>query len=64
MNLLSAKDAAARLGLTVQRVRQLIVGGHIAASRVGVAWVIDEGKVSRFAAQERGPGWKKGRKRK
>lgn len=45
--------AAAELGLSVQRVRQLIHSGSLPARRVSGRWVLDDGDVSRLAARHR-----------
>lgn len=42
MKLLTTTDAAARLGLTVQRVHQLIKDGSLRAEKLGRDYVIDE----------------------
>lgn len=53
---LSPKAAAARLGLSIGRVRQLIASGAIRAVNIGLdrpLWAIDETELARFAALER-----------
>jgi excisionase family DNA binding protein len=53
---LSPKAAAARLGLSVGRVRQLIASGALRAVNVGVdrpLWAIEETELARFAALDR-----------
>jgi hypothetical protein len=53
---LSPKAAAARLGLSVGRVRQLITTGALRAVNVGIdrpVWAIDETELLRFAALDR-----------
>jgi excisionase family DNA binding protein len=53
---LSPKAAAARLGLSVGRVRQLIASGALRAVNVGPdrpVWAIDETELERFAALDR-----------
>lgn len=55
---LSPKAAAARLGLSVGRVRQLIASGALRAVNVGIdrpVWAIDEQEIERFAALDRPP---------
>jgi excisionase family DNA binding protein len=42
MKLISAKDAAKRLGVSDRRVRAMIVGGKIKAVNVGGGYVIEE----------------------
>lgn len=48
--LLTAPEAAARLGVTRARVRQLVATGELQAQRVGDIWLVDEGSVERRIA--------------
>lgn len=41
------REAAARLGISAQRVRALIASGSLPAERVGHAWVINEADIAR-----------------
>jgi excisionase family DNA binding protein len=42
MNLLTTKEVAARLGVTIQRVQALIQDGRLPASKLGRDYVIKE----------------------
>jgi excisionase family DNA binding protein len=42
MNLLTTKEVAARLGVTIQRVQALIQGGRLPAEKLGRDYVIKE----------------------
>ena len=42
MRLLSASAAAAELGVSPRRVRQMLLSGALAGQRVGGVWVVDE----------------------
>lgn len=42
MNLLTTKEVAARLGVTIQRVQALIRDGRLPASKLGRDYVIKE----------------------
>lgn len=54
--LMNTKEAAARLGLSIPRVKQLIRAGRLKATKVGRDWVIDSADLERFAAQPRKAG--------
>jgi hypothetical protein len=45
--MLSVKDYAARQGITVARVHQLIAGGAIKAHKIGSSWILPESELSR-----------------
>ena len=54
--MISPKTAAARLGLSVGRVRQLISTGALRAVNVGLdrpVWAIEEAELARFTALDR-----------
>lgn len=51
------KEAADRLGVTQERVTQLIRAGDLKAMKVGRTWIIDERSLTAFERKERrGPG--------
>ena len=54
MVMLTVADAAERLGVNTSRVRQLIRGGRIKATKFGSAWQIAESALR--AVAERPPG--------
>src|SRR5690242_18947010 len=45
--------AAARLGVTPRRVRQLIATGRLAATRIGGSWAVDVDTLTDYAALHR-----------
>jgi len=47
---LTTKDAAERLGYTVQHVRRLIREGRLRGSRVGRDWLVARDSVDRYVA--------------
>ena len=49
MKILSATEAAKRLGLSRQRVHLLVQQGRIKAARIGHAWTITERALAEFA---------------
>lgn len=51
--MLSTKQAAARLGITVPAVVYLIRRNLIAAEKVGRDWIIAESEVERYATERR-----------
>lgn len=57
-NLMDTKDAAAYLGVTTGRIRQLARAGTLRGVRVSLrAWVFEKSELDRFQAEERrGPG--------
>lgn len=61
--LLSTSEAAEMLGLTRQRVNQLIHAGLLKAQRVGRSYIIDEDDLREFEQMDRPVGvnirWKK-----
>jgi excisionase family DNA binding protein len=66
--LVSTRRAAAKLGVTGERVRQLIAAGQLAGAKLGDAWLLDEADVDRLAAERAaaraaraGRGWAPGR---
>jgi excisionase family DNA binding protein len=61
--MLTTAAAAARLGITPGRIRQLIAAGQLAATRHGRDWLIQEEALA-AVAQRPGPGYPKGRPRK
>ena len=49
--MISTQEAADRLGISGQRVRQLLEAGKIDGQRIGAVWVVDEDSVKdRIAA--------------
>lgn len=56
VKVVSVADAAARLGVTTHRVRQLINEGRLPAQKVGREFAILEPDLRWFAEQERKPG--------
>lgn len=54
MATLTTTQAAARLGVTPARVRQLIRAGRLTAKRHGTDWVIDERALARVAVRKVG----------
>lgn len=54
--LMDVKQAAARLGVTPGRVRQLAAGGQLKAVKIGRDWVFIAQDVEDFAARVRRPG--------
>lgn len=53
-SLLSTREVAERLGISPNRVRQLISSGQLPAERVGKVYVVREGDLRRFARQPPG----------
>lgn len=47
---LSIPEAAARLGVTRQRVHQWIQSGHLRAIRIGGRWIVSAREVEKFEA--------------
>lgn len=65
MKLLSATEAAERLGVTANRVRALIVAGRLPAQKIGRDYVIQEKDLALVADRKPGrPVAKKSAKRK
>jgi excisionase family DNA binding protein len=58
---LTTAQAAARLGVSPSRVRQLIAAGRIKANKIGRDNMIRASSLK--AVADRKPGWPKGRKR-
>jgi excisionase family DNA binding protein len=56
--LLTTREAAAQLGITDSRIRQLIRAGRLPARRMGRDWFVDEGDLRAFQPAPRG--WPKG----
>jgi len=57
MEQLTVAAAAAVVGVSPGRIRQLIDSGELAAEKVGRDWVLRRSVVERFAAKDRpGPG--------
>jgi len=56
MELISVTEAARRLGLSPQRVRQFVESGRLRARKVGAQWVIRAADLRRFANKPRRPG--------
>lgn len=48
MTPVSVTEAAAQLGVSVRRVRQLCEAGRLKADRIGRAWLIDRKALERF----------------
>jgi excisionase family DNA binding protein len=61
-SLLTTSQAAAALGISPRRCRQLIEQGRLPASRVGRDWLIDANRLTGFQLPPKG--WVKGRARK
>src|SRR5665648_445036 len=55
MSSMSVPEAAVRLGVSRQRVLQLIAGGRLPARKVGRAWVLDDVDVARHSRPSRRP---------
>ena len=57
---LTTEQVARELGVTTSRVRQLLLGGHIAAQRFGDRyrgyWLIEREHLDNFKQTRRGPG--------
>lgn len=53
MELISASDAASRLGVSDRQVRRLVASGELAARRIGDRWIIDAGAVRDRARAKR-----------
>lgn len=54
---ITVETAAARLGLTVGRVRQLLAAGTLSGHKVSPrCWLIDPASVAVYAATDRRPG--------
>ncbi|MGH9892253.1 MAG: helix-turn-helix domain-containing protein, partial [bacterium] len=49
MSLLSVAEAAAQLGLSERRVRQMLAAGILPGERIGRAWVIDSKAIRRLS---------------
>ena len=60
--MMSAKQAAAELGISQRRVLQLIRAGRLPAQRVGWGWVIMSKDLEKV--RYRPVGWPKGKPRK
>jgi excisionase family DNA binding protein len=54
MNLITTADAAAKLGISVDRVQALIRAGRLPAARFGRAYMINEKDLAKV--QDRKPG--------
>lgn len=54
MNLLTTKEVADRLGVTVRRVQALITAGRLSARKLGRDYVVEESDLE--AVLERKPG--------
>jgi excisionase family DNA binding protein len=54
MKLLTTKDAAERLGVTVTRVQQLIAAGSLPAEKMGRDYFIQEDDLKLVADRKRG----------
>ena len=52
--MLSVPQTAARLGISRQRVHQLVQSGELTATQVGRAWVIDESEVQKRLDKKKG----------
>ncbi len=50
------KEVASRLGISKQRVWQLIQSGKLPAQKVGRDWIIDENDLRRPEIRDRKPG--------
>jgi excisionase family DNA binding protein len=50
---LSAREAAAFLGISHSRVRALLLEGRIRGEKVGQGWIIYRSELERFAAKPR-----------
>jgi excisionase family DNA binding protein len=57
--LLSTREAAARLGISADRVRQLIRAGRLPAQRLGRDWYIQPADLALVAVRTPGRPWPK-----
>ena len=64
MNLLTTKEVAARLGVTIQRVQALIQDGRLPASKLGRDYVIKEQDLKLVADRKPGRPRKQGTRSK
>jgi excisionase family DNA binding protein len=55
-NFITNKEAAARLGISKQRVWQLIQSGKLPAQKVGRDWIIEKKVLERPEIRDRKPG--------
>jgi excisionase family DNA binding protein len=51
--MLTLREAAARLGLTPDTLRQQIANGSLHARKVGPIWTVSEREVERYARESR-----------
>jgi excisionase family DNA binding protein len=56
MELIGVTEAAEELGLSQNRVRQLIKGGKIPAQKIGNLWIVTRPDLEEFKAKPRKPG--------
>ena len=61
MSMMTTKQAAEALGVSVRRVRAMIEAGQLPAEKFGRDWMIDEKDLA--AVRDRKPGYPKGRPR-
>lgn len=54
--MLSVSDAAAKLGVSRQRVRALLASGQLEGEKFGRAWVVDETSLARWMGESHHPG--------
>jgi excisionase family DNA binding protein len=60
--MLTTTQAAAALGITPSRVRQLIYAGELDGHRVGPIWLVESASVARYSRDRRprgNPAWQK-----
>ena len=55
-NLVTVSEAASLLGVSRQRVLNLITAGQLEAEKLGAYYVLQADSVNRFAAKDRKPG--------
>ena len=56
--LITTREAASRLGVTVMRVQQLIWAGRLEATKLGRDWLIEEQSLAAVADRKPGrAGW-------
>lgn len=51
---MTTSEAAARLGVTQARIRQMILAGQLRAKKVGRDWAIEERNLGRVAVRKVG----------
>lgn len=56
MKYITSGEAALILGVTIGRIRQLLLKGTLTGKHFGRAWMVDRRSVERYAASGRKPG--------